>query len=232
MPPCGDGNETEIYKRIFKDWNMGKWSTILGYGKRMVNNSATRSLGGAIVHPQRTLAGFGHATKTAVIGGGMGYLAWENIVNDKPVVRTVADVLVGEENVDKGVEMAGQAAEKVEQAVGQAGKALQDVKEGVSTMNQTWGGIGTFLGNLTGGNGLDMFGNFFSNLGKGNVSGLGMLGLVASALLVFGRFGWLGKIGGLLLGMMLIGNNSRVEQVQPVGQTPQEGQERQGGRRR
>lgn len=211
---------------------MSGWAKILGYGKKLVNNSVTRSLGGAVVHPQRTLAGFGHATKTAVVGGGMGYLAWENIVNDKPVVRTVADVLVGEENVDKGVEMAGQAAEKVEQAVGQAGEALQDVKEGVSTMNQTWGGIGTFLGNLTGGNGLDMFGNFFSNLGKGNVSGLGMLGLVASALLVFGRFGWLGKIGGLLLGMMLIGNNSRMEQTHPVGQTPQEEQERQGGRRR
>ena len=122
--------------------------------------------------------------------------------------------------------------EKVEQAVGQAGEALQGVKEGVSTMNQTWGGIGTFLGNLTGGNGLDMFGNCFSNLGKGNLSGLGMLGLVDNALLVFGRFGWLGKIGGLLLGMMLIGNNSRMEQKQPAGQTQQEEQERQGGRRR
>jgi len=153
-------------------------------------------------------------------------------VNDKPVVRTVADVLVGEENVDKGMEIAGQAADRVEQAVDKAGEALQGVKDGVSTMNQTWGGIGTFLGNITGGNGLDMFGNFFSNLGKGNVSGLGMLGLVASALLVFGRFGWLGKIGGLLLGMMLIGNHSRIEQTHPIGQTPQEGQERQGGMRR
>ncbi|MBM6943758.1 antitoxin [Bacteroides gallinaceum] len=211
---------------------MAGWARILGFGKKLVNNSATRSLGGAVVHPQRTLAGLGHATKTAVVGGGMGYLAWENIVNDKPVVRTVADVLVGEENVDKGVEMAGQAADRVEQAVDQAGEALQGVKEGVSTMNRTWGGIGTFLGNLTGGNGLDMFGNFFSNLGKGNVSGLGMVGLVASALLVFGRFGWLGKIGGLLLGMMLIGNNSRIEQKQPAGQTPQEEQGRQGGIRR
>lgn len=211
---------------------MAGWARILGFGKKLVNNSATRSLGGAVVHPQRTLAGLGYATKTAVVGGGMGYLAWENIVNDKPVVRTVADVLVGEGAVDKGMEMAGEAAEKVEQAVDRAGEALQGVKEGVSTMNQTWGGIGTFLGNLTGGNGLDMFGNFFSNLGKGNVSGLGMLGLVASALLVFGRFGWLGKIGGLLLGMMLIGNNSRIEQKQPAGQTPQEEQGRQGGIRR
>ena len=211
---------------------MSGWAKILGYGKKLANNSVTRSLGGAVVHPQRTLAGFGHATKTAVVGGGMGYLAWENIVNDKPVVRAVADVLVGEENVDKGIEMAEQAAEKVEDAVGQAGEALQGVKEGVTTMNQTWGGIGTFLGNLTGGNALDMLGNFFSNLGKGNVSGLGMLGLVASALLVFGRFGWLGKIGGLLLGMMLIGNNSRIEQTHPMGQTPQEEQGRQGGMRR
>ena len=211
---------------------MAGWARILCLGKKLVNKSATRSLGGAVVHPQRTLAGLGHATKTAVVGGGMGYLAWENIVNDKPVVRTVAVVLVGEGTVDKGMEMAGEAAEKVEQAVDRAGEALQGVKEGVSTMNQTWGGIGTFLGNLTGGNGLDMFGNFFSNLGKGNVSGLGMLGLVASALLVFGRFGWLGKIGGLLLGMMLIGNNSRIEQKQPAGQTPQEEQGRQGGIRR
>ena len=93
---------------------MGGWATILGYGKRLINNSATRSLGGTIVHPQRTLAGLGHATKTAVVGGGMGYLAWENIVNNKPVVRTVADVLVGEENVDKGLEVAGQAVDRVE----------------------------------------------------------------------------------------------------------------------
>lgn len=211
---------------------MAGWARILGFGKRLVNNSATRSLSGAVVHPQRTLAGLGHATKTAVVGGGMGYLAWENIVNDKPVVRTVADVLVGEENVDKGVEIAGQAAEEVEKAIDETGEALHGVKDGVRSLNETWGGIGTFLGNMTGGNGLDMFGNFFSNLGKGNVSGLGMLGLVASALLVFGRFGWLGKIGGLLLGMMLIGNNSRIKQEQPVGQTPQEGQERQGGMRR
>ena len=56
------------------------------------------------MHPQRTLAGLGNATKTAVMGGGMGYLAWEKLVNDKPVVRAAADLLVGEEAVDKGRE--------------------------------------------------------------------------------------------------------------------------------
>ena len=139
---------------------MAGWARILGFGKRLVNNSATRSVGGAVVHPQRTLAGLGHATKTAVVGGGMGYLAWENIVNDKPVVRTVADVLVGEENVDKGVEIAGQAAEEVGKAIDETGEALHGVKDGVRSLNETWGGIGTFLGNMTGGNGLDIFGNF------------------------------------------------------------------------
>ena len=84
---------------------MGKWSTILGIGKKVATHSAAqttaRSIGGALVHPQRTLAGLGNATKTAVMGGGMGYLAWEKLVNDKPVVRAAADLLVGEEAVDK-----------------------------------------------------------------------------------------------------------------------------------
>ena len=55
-----------------------------------------------------------------------------------------------------------------------------------------------------------MFGNFFRNLGSGNVSGLSIAGLIAAAFLIFGRFGWLGKIAGAFLGMMLIGNNAGV----------------------
>ena len=70
------------------------------------------------------------------------------------------------------------------------------------------------MGNLTSGNGTGMFGNLFSNIFNGRVSMMSMLGLVASALLIFGRFGWLGKIAGALLGMLLIGNNSRVAQQQ------------------
>ena len=66
---------------------------------------------------------------------------------------------------------------------------------------------------MTGGNGGNMFSNFFSNLFSGNVSGMSMLGLVASAFLIFGRFGWMGKIAGVLLGMMMIGNNSSLHQA-------------------
>lgn len=85
-----------------------------------------------------------------------------------------------------------------------------------------------------------MIGNFFGNLGRGNVSGLSIAGLVAAAFLVFGRFGWLGKIAGALLGMMLIGNNSGITRmssqesavrVQPQV-APEEEQVRPGGMRR
>lgn len=211
---------------------MGKWSTILGIGKKVANHSATQTTARsiALVHPQRTLAGLGNATKTAVMGGGMGYLAWEKLVNDKPVVRAAADLLVGEEAVDKGLEMAGNATNKIADAADKAGESLQEVSQSVSSMGASWGGVGTFLRNMTGGNGMDMLGNFFGNLGKGNVSGLGIFGLLASAMLVFGRFGWLGKIAGALLGMMLIGNNSKV--AQPLTPAVSEEQGRPGGMRR
>lgn len=209
---------------------MGKWSTALKIGGKIFNNSATRTVGNAVIHPQRTLTGAGTAMKNAVVGGGLGYVAWEGIVNDKPVVRTAADILVGEDTVDKGLEIAGNAADRVEKAVDKAGETLSGMSGSVSSLNDSLGGVGSFLKNVTGGNGLDMIGSFFGNLGKGNVSGLSIMGLLASALLIFGRFGWLGKIAGAVLGMMLIGNNSKVQQI-PV---PQQNEEpaRQGGMRR
>ena len=79
---------------------MSGWKTALNFMRRPLMETG-KSIGGAVIHPQRTLYGLGTAAKTAVVGGGMGYLAWENIVNDKPVLRTIGDTLVGEETVDK-----------------------------------------------------------------------------------------------------------------------------------
>lgn len=72
------------------------------------------------------------------------------------------------------------------------------------------------------------------------MSGLSIAGLIAAAFLVFGRFGWLGKIAGALLGMMLIGNNAgifRSSGTESVSRTSQptvsaEEQSRSGGMRR
>ena len=222
---------------------MSKWATLLKYGKQVAdsslkygkqaaNSSAAKTMGDAMIHPQRTLTGLGKATKTAVVGGGMGYLAWENIVNDKPIVRTAADVLVGEETVDKGLEVAGKASDKVDNMMEKVGENMESISSSVSGVSGAWGGIGSFLKNMLGGNGLDMLGNFFGNIGKGNVSGLSMLGLVASSLLIFGRFGWLGKIAGALMGMMLIGSNSRGVQMEQPSQSESQDVQRNGGMRR
>ena len=120
---------------------MGKWATILGIGKKVAGHPATqataRNIGDALVHPRRTLIGLGHGAKAAVVGGGMGYLAWENLVNDKPVVRAAAEVLVGEETVDKGLELAGNAADKIADVANKTAKSMEGVEQSVSSANET-----------------------------------------------------------------------------------------------
>ena len=203
---------------------MGKWSAVLKGGKYLINNPLTRSVGSAITNPQKTLVGAGRAVKTATIGAGVGYIGWEALVNDKPVVRTVADVAIGKDNVDAVVDTTSNTMDSVKETVSDVKETVSGLQGTVQQANSTFGGISEFLKNIFGGNGTNMFGNFFSNIGKGNVSGLSIVGLLAAGLMIFGRFGWLGKIGGALLGMMLIGNNSILRQqpqpaVQPLTQT-------------
>lgn len=210
---------------------MGKWASILKAGKYIANNPLTRSAGGAIVHPQRTLAGAGRAIKTATIGAGVGYVGWEALVNDKPVVRTVADVAFGESAVDTAVETATHAVDTVTGAARDVRESVAGMGNTVQQAGSTFGGISEFLRNISGGNGAGMFGNFFANIGKGNVSGLSIVGLLAAGMMIFGRFGWLGKIGGALLAMMLIGNNSRSEQATEQ-RAPEVREQPSGGMRR
>lgn len=195
---------------------MGKWSTVLRWAGKPF-----KSLGGAAVHPQQTLVGAGRAVKTATIGAGVGYVGWEALVNDKPVAQTVGDVILGEEAHAAVKDTVNGTVSAVSSTIGSAKDAISGVSDAVGNINQTassWGGIGSFFQNLTSGNGLNMFGNLFSNIFSGKVSMMSMLGLVASGLLIFGRFGWLGKIAGALLAMLLIGNNSRVVQQQQTQQ--------------
>ena len=184
---------------------MGKWSSVLKW------------VASPIVPPQRALTGAGRAVKVATVGAGVGYVGWEALVNDKPVVQTVGDVILGEETNAAVKDTVHGTVGAVVDTVGAAKDAIGGVTDAVSNVNSaasSWGGIGSFMSNITGGNGLNMFSNFFSNIFSGKVSMMSILGLVASALLIFGRFGWLGKIAGALLGMLLIGNNSRVVQQQ------------------
>ena len=88
----------------------------------------------------------------------------------------------------------------------------------MTDVNSKWSGMTKFIRGMANGEGVNMFSNFFSRLGNGNVSGLSIAGLVASALLIFGRFGWLGKIAGTMLAMMMIGNNSGLRLSNPVAE--------------
>ncbi len=192
------------------------WATLLKAGLRVMGRGAqatAKTVGKSVLHPQQTIRGLGTATKAAAVGASAGYVAWEKLTTDKSVARIVGDAVVGSDTIDS----VGAKVEGVGKAVSHLGEttsnAMDSVSNAVNGASGNLNGISNFLGNLSGGNGGNMFGNFFSNLFSGNVSGMSMLGLVASAFLIFGRFGWMGKIAGALLGMMMIGNNASLQQA-------------------
>jgi hypothetical protein len=152
----------------------------------------------------------------------MAYVGWEKLTTDKSVTRIVGDAVVGEGTMESVSNKVDTAIEGVNDLKEKVGETVSTMNEAMTDVNSKWSGMSNFLRGIFSGNGGNMIGNFFSNLGKGNVSGLSLAGLVVSALLVFGRFGWLGKIAGAVLGMMMIGNNANMSQL--LGgqrQTPQ-----------
>lgn len=192
------------------------WATVLKAGLKFMGSGAkatAKTVGHTVLHPQQTIKGMGTATKTAAVGAATGYVAWEKLTTDKSVARIVGDAVVGSDTIDS----VGEKVEGVGNAVSNLGEtasnAMNSVSEAVGGASNNLNGISNFLGSMTNGNGGNMFSNFFSNLFSGNVSGMSMLGLVASAFLIFGRFGWMGKIAGALLGMMKIGNNATLQQT-------------------
>lgn len=101
-----------------------------------------------------------------------------------------------------------------------AGETVSAIGSAVSGSGSQLNGVSNFMQATSGGGLTDMLGGFFSNLGRGNVSGLSIAGPVAAAFLVFGQRGWLGKIAGLFLGMLLIGNNAGVLRTAPQESVP------------
>lgn len=163
------------------------------------------SAGDAIIHPQRTLIGAGKAVKTAAVGTAVGYVGWEKLTTDKSVTRIVSDAVIGSDTTDAIAD----TVSDVKELKTKAGEAVDAVNGVASNMS----GIGNFMHNISTGNVGDMFGNLFSNITSGKVGGMSLLGLVAAAFMTFGRFDWLSKIAGVLLGMYIIGNNSRAQQA-------------------
>lgn len=222
---------------------MGFWSSLLKNGAKAGGKAAgatTRSIGGAILHPSQTLRGAGSALKTAAVGGAVGYVGWEKLTTDKSVARIVSDAVIGEEATNAIGGTAKAATETVNKLTGKAEQTFDSVSQASSSLSSTLDGTSNFLSGVSNGNAGSMLGNFFSNLAHGKVSGLSIIGLIAGAFLVFGRTGWLGKIAGIFLTMMMIGNNTQRMQEASVTdnqrqarpQQEQEEQTRSGGMRR
>ena len=194
---------------------MSFWSKLLTTGGKVLGatknatKATARSVGSSVIHPIHTLNNAGKAVKTATVGGAVGYVGWEKLTTDKSVTRIVSDAVIGEEATDTIAE----TASDVKELKNKAGEAVESMNNAMGDINSKWSGMSKFFRNIFNGNGLDMFSSFFSNLGKGKVSGLSLAGLVAAAYLIFGRFGWLGKIAGTMLGMMLVGNNANLNQM-------------------
>ena len=215
---------------------MGFWDALLKAGGKAAKNmgkaaAATgRSAGQAVLHPSQTLRGAGQAMKTAAIGSAAGYVAWEKLTTDKSVARIVGDTVIGESATDA---LAG-TTEDIRELKGKAGEAADAVSGAAASIGSSLNGVSNFIGQATGGGLGNMIGGFFSNLGRGNVSGLSIAGLIAAAFLV-------GKIAGLFLGMMLIGNNAGLVRTEvpenaqrnsAQGLSTEEGQAQGGGMRR
>jgi len=132
------------------------------------------------------------AVKTAAVGGAIGYVGWEKLTTDKSVVRIVSDAVIGEPATDALAD----TAEDVRGLTDKAGEAVGTLSGAVAGIDSKLDGVSNFLRQASSGGGMNMLGNFVRNLGHGNVSGLSIAGLIAAAFLIFGRFGWLGKIAG------------------------------------
>lgn len=177
--------------------------------------------------------------KTAAVVGITTYAGWKRLgTNDSmgtAVGKTLRDGVDGSGDFAHDVVNGFTGKKTVEEVKDTTKSVLDGLKDTASetkgilgTLGDTLQGISKFLGNMFGGEGMGMFSNFFNNLGSGKVSGLGIGALIASAYMIFGRTGLLGKIGGALMAMMMIGNNSSKQaQVKEETVEKQEAQEKQ-----
>lgn len=204
------------------------WGSFLKATVRLGGNAVkatATSAGKVVIHPATTLRNLGTGAKSAAIGGAAAYVGWEKLTTDKSVVGIVSDAVIGEGASAKVSDTIDSVVNEVKGIKDSVSGLTDNVNNTINNLDSKWNGMSNFLSGIFSGNGANMFSSFLNNLARGNVSGLSIAGLVVSALLVFGRFGWLGKIAGAVLGMMMIGNNANMSQsvsVQKQKENPNE----------
>ncbi len=227
---------------------MAGWSSIILRGVKAVaqaGGKAVKSTANTVASPAKVVTRGAAAARTAALPAAGGYVAWQNIVNDKPVLETVKEAVVGEDKsvveAISDVAVGEKTTERIAGAVDSVANVADKASETLDTVSQTasslsggesggLNGISNFFRNISSGEGiLGTIGNLFGNIFKGNVSGMSMVGLVAAAFLTFGRFGWMAKIAGALLSMMIIGNNSSVQQTTNTDRSVSQGVAQEAG---
>lgn len=124
----------------------------------------------------------------------------------------VAKGVLGSKGVEKVSNAVDSVAEKGKQVVSGVSNPSPSYNQGVgmvpvSNGNSFFDGTGNLMGSINQNGAVNTAGNFMGNLFSGNVSGASLAGLLASAWLLMGRFGWMGRMAGALFGSMILGNN-------------------------
>ena len=222
-------------KILAKTWKGGaKATSSLWKGGSTVLGGTSKILGAAAKNP-KTAATLGVASfagwkmlddPNKSFGTAVGETVRQTVNGSGDFAHDVVNGFTGENTVEDIKEGASVLTESIKETLGET-KGL------LGTLSETLQGLGKFIGNIFGGNGTNMFANFFNNFGDGKVSGLSIAGLLAACYMMFGRSGLLGKIGGALLAMMLIGGNSQRQSVSNTETLAQnQSQDQQRGMRR
>ena len=160
--------------------------------------------------------------KGVLLTGGASVVGWKYMttghVPGEDLINTGAEVVEKAGSaVSKGLDAVDKGLDYVNEGLDNAPELIHDTKEaltgGVSAVTGGTGQGGGLFGNLFGG-----ISNLISGLFNGGTGS--MLGLVAGAFLLFGGFGWMGKIAGALLAALSLGLFSGNNQQQQVQQVP------------
>ena len=206
---------------------MGGWSTALNMGGRVVRFAG---------HNPKTFLGLSagsvagwkyfvndeslleQATEVALgddaskglkengVTGGLKGLAFGADGADKSIGENVVDGVVGEGTYDHITHAAGNAVDSVENGIHAAGQGLQNAYQGAGQMVQGYQQQ-AIMGQLA---------NSFWNGG----SGMSLAALIPAAFLMFGNFGWMGKIASLFLGSLAMKNMRMQQAMIPQQQIP------------
>ena len=204
------------------------WGKFFGKAGKLVTSTA--EVGGkATVAGLKTAGKIGeqvflHPGRTAAATFGA-YSGWQYLMNDKSALETGKDVLDKSKDFligDKGKD----AINRSETLNGTASPLGNALSTATGVVGQAWSGLGNSIGSLFNGNAGTMLSNFASNLFNGRVEGLGVIGLLYSATLIFGRHSLLSKLAGAMLAMSIIGSHAGLgmTQAQQLGQQ-QDGQQ-------